>query len=159
MSCSLVPIFEKGLDGPKKAFMVRYQPQLDNSSVVTGKDGSKRVIEEKKFSQYAIVPVDRAGVPVETRDTITTTVAMAPEEDRKTESGVMFLLIGRLQSPYASYEEVNRNPVGGASGTYLGRYHYLHIHVLDIWVYDIASGRILQKEFQTSGSTFQGKTK
>ena len=159
VSCSLVPIFEKGLDGPKKAFMVRYQPQLDNSSVVTGKDGSERVIEEKKFSEYAIVPVDRAGVPVETRDTITTTVAMAPEEDRKTESGVMFLLIGRLQSPYASYEEVNRNPVGGASGTYLGRYHYLHIHVLDIWVYDIASGRILQKEFQTSGSTFQGKTK
>lgn len=159
VSSGLVPIFEKGLESTKKAFMVRYQPQLDNSYVVTGKDGSRRVVEEKKFSQYAIVPVDNAGVPVETRDTIATTVTMTPEEDQKAESGVMFLLIGRLQSPYASYEEVSRNPLAGTSGTYLGRYHYLHIKIIDIWAYDITSGRILEKEFQVSDFKFQGKTK
>ncbi len=57
----------------------------------------------------------------------------------------MFLLIGRLQSPYISYEEVNRNPLPGTSGTYLARYYYLHVHVIDIWAYNAASGKILQK--------------
>lgn len=158
-SFGLVPIFQRGLQSPKKGFVVRYQPLLDNSHVITGKDGSKRVIEEKKFSQYAIVPVDSAGLPVETRDTIATTLTMTPEEVQKTESSVMFLLICRLQSPYTSYEEINQNPLAGASGTYLGRYHYLHIHIIDIWAYDLTSGKILQKESQVSSFKFQGKTK
>ena len=158
-SYGLFPIFENGLEGRKKAFVVRYQPQLDNSYLVTYKDGSQRVIEEKKFSQYAILPVDNAGVPVETRDTIAAALPMTPEEAWKTESGVMFLLIGRLQSPYTSYEETSRNPVAGSSGTYLGRYYYLHMHIVDIWVYDLMSGKILQKQSRVPGFTFQEKGK
>ncbi len=143
LSLSMAPIFEKGLDGPKRAFVVRYQLQLDNSYTITEKNGSKRVVEEKKFSEYAIVPVDSRGVPVENRDKIAAAIPMMPEDARKTEGDIMFLVIGRLQSPYISYEELSRNPLPGVSGTYLARYHYLHIRVFDIWAYDAASGKIL----------------
>jgi hypothetical protein len=159
VSSGLTPIFDKGLEGRKRALVVRYQPQLDNSYVTTDKGGSRRVIEEKKFSQYAIVPIDKGGVPVEARDMIATTIKITPEEIQKTESNVMFLLIGTLQSPYISYEEIDRNPLAGTEGTYLGRYHYLHIHIVDIWVYDLMSGKILQKESQASNFAFQEKGK
>lgn len=145
LGLSMAPVFEKGLEKPKRVFVVRYQPQLDNSYTITEKNGTKRVIEEKKFSEYAIVPVDSRGLPVENQDTIAATIPMMPEDARKTEGDIMFLVIGRLQSPYTSYEEVNRNPLPGASGTYLARYHYLHIRLFDIWAYDSASGKILQR--------------
>jgi hypothetical protein len=154
LSCSLVPIFDKGVESQKKSFVVRYQPQLDNSYVITGKDGSKKLIEETKFVQYSIVPVDGAGAAAESRDVIPAAVAMAQEDLRKSEADVMFLVIGRLQSPYISYEEINKNPHPGASGIYLGRYHYLHVHIIDIWVYDLTSGKILQKNvFKDQRST------
>ncbi len=154
VSLSLIPIFEKGIETTRKAFMVRYQPQLDNSYFITGKDGAKKVIEEKKFLEYSIVPVDGAGSPAETRDSISTVVPMTQEELRKTEADVMFLVIGRLQSPYISYEEINKNPQPGASGTYLGRYYYLHIHIVDVWIYDMANGKVLQKNwFKVQSST------
>ena len=145
LSLKLAPVFAKGLETSKRAFMVRYQPQLDNSYVVTDKNGSRRVVEEKKFSEYAIMPVNSAGIPVESRDTIMTAIPMTPEEARKSEGDLMFLLIGRLQSPYISYEEVNRNPLPGTSGTYLARYYYVHVHVIDMWAYNAASGKILQR--------------
>lgn len=158
VNLSLIPIIEKGVETPKKAFLIRYQPQLDNSYVAMGKDGSKKVVEEKKFLQYSIVPVDKAGSPAETRDTISTVIPMTQEELKKTEGDVMFLVLGRLQSPYISYEEINQNPQPGASGTYLGRYYYLHINVVDMWVYDMSSGKIVQKNsFKVQGSTFNAK--
>lgn len=145
VSFTLAPVIEEGAETAKKVFTVRYQPQLDNSYVVTEKNGSRRVVEEKKFSEYAIMPVDKAGIPAQVRGTLVTDAAMAPEEARKSEADLMFLLIGKLQSPYISYEEVNRNPVPGASGTYLARYHYIHVHVIDIWAYDVSSGKIIKR--------------
>ncbi len=41
LSLKLAPVFAKGLETSKRAFMVRYQPQLDNSYVVTDKNGSR----------------------------------------------------------------------------------------------------------------------
>jgi hypothetical protein len=158
LGCSLVPIFDKGAESAKKSFVVRYQPQLDNSYVITGKDGSKKLIEETKFVQYSIVPVDAAGAAAESRDTIPAAVTMTEEDIRKSEADVMFLVIGRLQSPYISFEEINKNPHPGSSGIYLGRYHYLHVHVIDIWVYDLTSGKILQKNvYKVQGPTFNVK--
>ncbi len=145
LSMSLAPVIEKGRESDKKAFVVRYQPQLDNSYVITEKNGSRRVIEEKKFNEYAIMPADASGRPIESRGTIPARVSMPPEEAQKSEGDIMFLVIGKLVSPYASYEEVNRNPLPGASGVYLGRYHYLHIQIIDIWLYNVASGKIIQR--------------
>ncbi|MBP1750740.1 MAG: hypothetical protein H6Q52_3279 [Deltaproteobacteria bacterium] len=159
LSFKLTPVYEKGLEIAKRAFVVRFQPQLDNSYVVTGENGSKRVIEEKKFSEYAIMPVDSAGAPVENRDTLAAAIVMTPQEAKKSEGDLMFLLIGRLESPYISYEEINRNPLPGTSGTYLARYHYLHVKIIDIWVYDVTSGKIIQRGFQASGLKFQEKEK
>ncbi|HOC45659.1 MAG TPA: hypothetical protein PKM26_03545, partial [Syntrophorhabdaceae bacterium] len=67
---------------------------------------------------------------------------------------LMFLLIGRLQSPYISYEEVNRDPVPDTSGTYLARYYYIHVQVIDIWVYDATSGKILRQGSRASAFTW-----
>jgi hypothetical protein len=157
LTVKLTPVFEKGLETPRRAFMVRFQPQLDNSYVITEKNGSRRVIEEKKFSEYAILPVDDAGAPVEERDTFTMTVPMTAEEAKKNEGDLMFLIIGRLQSPYISYQEVNRNPLPGSTGTYLARYHYVHVKIVDIWVYDAASGKIVQKLSHVSGPGLKKK--
>lgn len=154
LSVKLAPVFENGVEAARRAFMVRYRPQLDNSYVVTEKNGSRRVIEEKKFSEYAIMPVDSTGSPVENRDALMTTIKMAPEEARKSEENLMFLLIGRLQSPYISYEEVNRDPVPDTSGTYLARYYYIHVQVIDIWVYDATSGKILRQGSRASAFTW-----
>lgn len=159
LTVKLTPVFEKGLETPRRAFRVRFQPQLDNSYAVTEKNGSRRVIEEKKFSEYAILPVDDAGAPVEERDTLAMTVPMTAEEAKKNEGDLMFLLIGRLQSPYISYQEVNRNPLPGSMGTYLARYHYVHVKIIDIWVYDTASGKILQKLSHVPGYSSLEKRK
>lgn len=145
LSVKLSPVFEKGVDTARKAFVVRYQPQLDNSYIVTEKNGSRRVVEEKKFSEYAIMPVDRAGIPAENRDVLMTTIPMTPEEARKSEGDLVFLLIGKLQSPYISYEEISRNPVPATSGTYLARYHYIHVHIIDIWAYDVSNGKVIRR--------------
>jgi hypothetical protein len=57
----------------------------------------------------------------------------------------MALLVGRLASPYTSYEEITRKPLPDNPGTYLARYHYLYIQLLDIRLYDVVTGRIVKK--------------
>ena len=157
LTVKLTPVFEKGLETPRRAFMVRFQPQLDNSYVIKEKNGSRRIIEEKKFSEYAILPVDDAGSPVEERDAFAMTVPTTGEEAKKNEGDLMFLIIGRLRSPYISYQEVNRNPLPGSTGTYLARYHYVHVKIVDIWVYDSASGKVVQKLSHVSKSRSEKK--
>jgi len=157
LTVKLTPVFEKGLETPRRAFMVRFQPQLDNSYVITEKNGSRRIIEEKKFSEYAILPVDDAGSPVEERDAFAMTVPTTGEEAKKNEGDLMFLIIGRLRSPYISYQEVNRSPLPGSTGTYLARYHYVHVKIVDVWVYDSASGKVVQKLSHVPGPGLKKK--
>lgn len=159
LDVTFTPVFEKGSAASKRAFVVRYQPQLDNTYVIKENNKSQRVIEEKKFSEYAIMPFVNRGVPAENAETITATVAMTPQDAKKSQADLMLLLIGRLISPYITYEEINRNPVPGASGVYLARYHYLHVQVVDMWVYDVTDGKILQKFSQVSGFRLQARDK
>lgn len=164
--CGLTHAFEGGREEPtKKAFMVRYQPQLDNRYTITDKRGIRIEIEEIKFSEYAVVAVNAGAFPMEKtapeitkadgktkgnpgesdRETITTTIKMTPEEAKHCQGNIMVLLIGRLASPYTSYEEITRKPLPEKPGTYLARYHYLYIHLLDIWFYDVSTGKIVKK--------------
>lgn len=156
---SLSPAFEAGReDGTKKAFTVKHVPQLDNKYTVTRKNGERVDIEETKFSDYAVVVVNGGGLPIEKNaaatnngegesggDRIEAAIKMTPEEAGRVEGGVMALLVGRLASPYTSYEEVSRKPSKERPGTYLGRYHYLYMDLKEIWFYDVTSGKILRK--------------
>lgn len=166
MRCELTNAFEGGREErTKKAFTVRYQPQLDNRYTITDKRGVRIEVEEIKFSEYAVVAVNAAAFPMEKtapenakddakkkgepqksdRETITTTIKMTPEEAKRCEGNITALLVGRLASPYTSYEEITRKPVPEKPGTYLARYHYLYIQLLDIWFYDVATGKIVKK--------------
>ncbi len=169
--CILSPVFGKnGRNSDKRSFMVRYQPQLDNRYTITGKDGAKIEVEEIKFLEYAVVPANIGSFPVEKtgspdapqdvkeknavpmvtnsgsdRGTITGTVTMTPEDAKRFEGGIMALLVCKLAEPYISYEEISRTPTSEKPGVYLARYHYLHIRLLEIWFYDVMSGKIFKK--------------
>jgi len=168
--CQLTAAFEGGREEKtKKAFMVRYLPQLDNRYTITGSGGSKTEVEEIKFSEYAVVAVNAGSFPVEksatntkedtktkgtapqmkdlrsNRETITATIKMTPEDAKRFEGGMMALLVGRLAEPYTSYEEVRRQPTPEKRGTYLARYHYLYIQLLEIWFYDAMGGKVVKK--------------
>ncbi len=169
--CQLTAAFEGGREEKtKKAFMVRYLPQLDNRYTVTGSGGSKTEVEEIKFSEYAVVAVNAWGRSIETsavvnakedaktegitpqvkdspsnHETITATIKMTPEDARRFEGAMMALLVGRLVEPYTSYEEIRRQPTSERRGTYLARYHYLYIQLLEIWFYDAIGGKVVKK--------------
>lgn len=164
--CPLSAAFEAGReDGMKRAFMVRYLPQLDNRYTITKSDGSRVNIEEIKFSEYAVVVVNTGALPIETtakanagddrkphsgnkgsgREAIAAVTKMTPEEAGRIEGGIMALLVGRLAAPYTSYEEISHRPAAENPGTYLGRYHYVYINLIEIWFYDARSGKVLKK--------------
>lgn len=169
--CQLTPAFEGGREEKtKKAFMVRYLPQLDNRYTITGSGGSKTEVEEIKFSEYAVVAVNAGSFPIERtaatdakedakkkgtvpqvkdprsgREAITATIRMTPEDAKRFEGGMMALLVGRLAEPYTSYEEIRRQHTTQRRGLYLARYHYVYIQLLEIWFYDTVSGKVLRK--------------
>ena len=169
--CLLSPVFEKGGRGKgKKSFMVRYRPQLDNRYTITGSGGAKIEVEEIKFLEYAVVPANIGDFPIEKaalpdarqhvkeknslpvaansgpdREAITGTISMAPEDAKRFEGGIMALLVCKLAEPYVSYEEIRRTPTPEKPGVYLARYHYLHIGLLEIWFYDVMSGKVFKK--------------
>jgi len=167
VSCRLSVAFEAGReDAAKKAFMVRYLPQLDNRYAITREDGTRVNIEEIKFSEYAVVAANAGGLPIEStavaaaggdrkpqqgvdrgsdHERIETTIKMTPEEARRIEGGIMALLVGKLAPPYASQEEISRKPSKEQPGTYLGIYHYLYLDLIEIWFYDVTSGTILKR--------------
>lgn len=169
--CQLTAAFEGGREEKtKKAFMVRYLPQLDNRYTITGSGGSKTEVEEIKFSEYAVVAVNAGGLPIEkpgvinakenaktkgatpqvkdppsNHETITATIKMTPEDAGRYEGAMTALLVGRLVEPYTSYEEIRRQPTPERRGTYLARYHYLYIQLLQIWFYDAIGGKVVKK--------------
>jgi len=167
MSCRLSAAFEAGREDPaKKAFVVRYLPQLDNRYTINRKDGTRVTIEEIKFSEYAVVAVNARNLPIQRTagpqahkdgkrpqegekepegEKIEGAVKLTAEEARSIEGGIMALLVGRLAPPYTSHEEISRKPTAERPGTYLGRYHYLYMDLMTIWFYDVTTGKVLKK--------------
>jgi hypothetical protein len=166
-SCRISPAFEAGREDPaKKAFVVRYLPQLDNRYTTTRKDGTRVTIEEIKFSEYAVVAVNARNLPIQRSagpqagknskrpqdagrepggESVEGTMRLTAEEARGIEGGIMALLIGRLAAPYTSHEEISRKPTAERPGTYLGRYHYLYMDIIAIWFYDVTNGKVLNR--------------
>jgi hypothetical protein len=167
VSCRLSAAFEAGREDPrKKAFVVRYLPQLDNRYTINRKDGTRVTIEEIKFSEYAVVAVNARSLPIQRTagpqahkdgkrpqegekepegEKIEGAVKLTAEEARSIEGGIMALLVGRLAPPYTSHEEISRKPTAERPGTYLGRYHYLYMDLMTIWFYDVTTGKVLKK--------------
>jgi len=146
--CPLSFVFEGGRrEGIKKAFTVKYRPQLDNRYTITDSRGSRIEVEEIKFLEHAVVLTNAGGGKDEksNRETITGTIKMAPGDAKQFEGGIMALLVCKLVEPYASYEEIRRGPTAEKPGVYLASYHYLHIRLLEIWFYDIMSGKVFKK--------------
>lgn len=171
LRCPLSAAFEGGREEKsKKAFMVRYQPLLDNRYTITDSHGAKTEVEEIKFREYAVVPVNAGALPVEKlslrgvkegartnstapgsgkeepgRENIAETIRMTPEDAKRFEGSIMALLVCRLAEPYISYEEIGRAPATEKPGVYLARYHYIYVQLIEIWFYDAMSGKILKK--------------
>ncbi len=169
--CPLSFVFEGGRrEGTKKAFTVKYRPQLDNRYTITDSRGSRIEVEEIKFLEHAVVltnagdfPIERVALPdtggdtktknagggvkdeKSNREAITGTIKMAPEDAKRFEGGIMALLVCKLAAPYTSYEEIRRGPTAEKPGVYLASYHYLHIRLLEIWFYDVMSGKVFKK--------------
>lgn len=145
--CDLRPVMEAAGATSKRAFMVRYQPQLDNAYMIKNKDGTSKTIEERKFSEYSVIPVNDISPAHLVNDGFEVSFAMNPDDAKKYQGSMNVLIIGSLATPYISYNEINRAPTVEHAGTYLARYHYLHIKLLDIWIYDATSGKIPKRVF------------
>ncbi|MEN6615996.1 MAG: hypothetical protein ABFD12_05525 [Syntrophorhabdus sp.] len=143
--CDIKPVLESGQTTSRKAFVIRHQPQVDNTYTVTDKDGVKRTVEEKKFNEYGIIPVTGMRLPNAVSDPVEISFRMDPADAKKFQGSMNVLIIGTLETPSISYEEINRSPTAENPGTYLAKYYYLHIKLTDIWFYDAPSGKIIKK--------------
>lgn len=168
-SCQLWSVLAEGaVDRTKSGFRIAYIPRVDHTYTYTGADGKNVEVEEVKFREYTVTfgnldefPLERRpeqtkgaptkGAPVQNPDAALrsgTIVARAPAEKKEVgelERNLRLLVLCRLSEPYATSEKVEVKGTPEKPGEYLAQHEYLHVRLLELWLYDALTGKILAK--------------
>jgi hypothetical protein len=165
--CQLWTILAHGAeDMGKLGFRIDYIPQVDNTYIYTAPDGKKVEIEEVKFTEYTAAfanlaefalektgPPDRiqaSGKSFSSLDdalmgrSIVVGVQAAKKEAEELARNVRLLALCRLAEPYATSETVQAKGAPEKPGEYLAQHRYLHVRLLQLWLYDAYSGKVLK---------------
>jgi hypothetical protein len=157
----------------KRGFMVRYEPQMDNRFTYTDAKGKKIEIEEVKFREYIIVfdypaafPVERIAVPSVTetmekksgkgnpetnlfdilkKEVISVGFNVQPSEAAQLRESTRLLVLCNLELPYTASMTVKRKGTLEKPGEYSAEYSYLYVRLLELWFYDVITGKVMMK--------------
>lgn len=163
VSCQLWSVLGQGTpEREKSGFRIAYVPQVDHSYTYTGPDGRNIEIEEVKFREYTVAfgnidsfPVERhpeqaKGSPLSLDDSLRAGAVVArsaatKEQADQLERNIRLLVLCRLVEPFVTSETVNVKGTPEKPGEYLAQHEYLHVRLLELWLYDAYSGKVLQK--------------
>ena len=67
------------------------------------------------------------------------------KEAEQLQRNVRLLVLCAPVEPYVTSETVQVKPTAEKPGEYLAQHRYVHVRLLQLWVYDAYSGRILKK--------------
>ena len=153
--------------------MVRYEPQMDNKFTYTDARGKKIEIEEVKFREYTIAfeypatfPVERIVLPniaesmekksgkgnleVNLYDTLKQEVIFASfnvpsSEVAQLKESTKLLVLCNLMPPYTTTTAVHNKGTLEKPGEYSAEYAYLYVCLLELWFYDVITGKVMMK--------------
>jgi len=157
----------------KRGFLVRYEPQMDNKFSYTDAKGKKIEIEEVKFRKYVIAfeypatfPVERIIIPrimksmekkfrkdnlepalydTFKQDVILTSFNVPSSEAAQLRESTRLLVLCNLISPYTASTTVHRKGTLDKPGEYSAEHAYLYVHLLELWFYDVITGKVMLK--------------
>jgi len=154
-------------DMDRLGFRIDYVPQVDNRYDYTGADGKKVEIEEVKFTEYTAAfanlgdfAVGKTDLPDSGRAkgksfsslddalmgrNIVIRAPVAKKEAGDLQRNARLLALCRLAEPYATSETVQIKGTPEKPGEYLAQHRYLHVRLLQLWLYDAYSGRVFEK--------------
>jgi hypothetical protein len=164
----------------KRGFLVRYEPQMDNKYTYTDARGKKIEIEEVKFRKYAIAfeypatfPIERVVIPsiaesmknkfgkgnLETtlNDTLKQEVVIAnfnvpSSEAAQLKESTRLLVLCNLIPPYTASTILYRKGTTDKPGEYHAAHAYLYVRLLELWFYDVITGKVMMKMKPTATS-------
>jgi hypothetical protein len=165
VSCQVWSILTQGRpDRTKRGFRIAYVPRVDHTYTYTGSDGKKTEIEEVKFREYTVAFGNLGAFSVERHaeqakgasaagaldeslrsETIVARISAAKKEADRFKPNIRLLVLCRLAEPYVSSETVDVRGTPEKPGEYLAQHEYLHIRLLELWLYDAYAGKILMK--------------
>ena len=61
------------------------------------------------------------------------------------ERNLRLLVVCRLIEPYATSETVEVKGTPESPGEYLAEHKYLHVRILELWLYDAYTGKVFAK--------------
>lgn len=172
--CELSALLSKNAeDKTKRGFRVRYAPWVDNHLTYTNADGKEMEIKELKFRDYTVAfgnfrqfPIENSMLPSEEREIekrrregihepdphktvkremIVTKLKIEPSEAYQLKESTMMLIVCNPADPYITSSIVQRKGTPEKPGEYLAIHEYLHVHLLELWFYDVVTGRVLMK--------------
>jgi hypothetical protein len=172
--CELSTILADGVeDKREKGFRIRYDPWVDNHHTFTDAKGEEIEIRELKFKDYTVAfenfkqfSIERVALPSEEqeiekrrrkgslepsssetlkREMIVARLKIQPAEAYQLKESTMMLVVCNLAEPYVTFDTVQRQGTPEKPGEYLAQHGYLHIRVLQLWFYDVVTGKVLMK--------------
>ncbi len=166
--CTLWAVLARGApDMRNLGFRIAYAPTVDNRYVYTAPNGKKVEIEELKFREYTVAFENLSDFPVQKEPLaeaeqekgkslsslddalmVSSIVFGAPagkKEAEQLQRNVRLLVLCAPVEPYVTSETVQVKPTAEKPGEYLAQHRYVHVRLLQLWVYDAYSGRILKK--------------
>ena len=164
VSCQVWSILAQGKpDTTKSGFRIAYVPRVDHSYTYAGPDGRNIEIEEKKFREYTVAFENLGAFPLERRSeqtkaasvrslddslrdgTIVAETLATKEQADQLKQNVRLLVLCHLAEPYATWETIDVKGTPEKPGEYLAEHKYLHARLLELWLYDAYSGKVLRK--------------
>jgi hypothetical protein len=160
-------------ESPKKGIRIVYAPKIDNQLTVMNPNGSKVEFKELKFTDYVLAlnnfdefagiktvsSLSKMGVAgkgdgmilgenpkAEVTDRAVQGIFRVKEaEVEQFKESIRLLALCRLAAPYTTSRIVHRQGTSDNPEEYLADHRYLHVRLLELWFYDIITGRVLLK--------------
>lgn len=158
----------------KRGFMVWYEPQMDSRFTYTNARGKKIEIEQIGFREYTIAfgypaafPIERVVLPgigesmekksgkgnleANLYDTLKQEVIPASFNNVPSSAVVQLrestrlLVLCNLIPPYTASMTVRRKGTLEKPGEYRAEHVYLHVRLLELWFYDVVTGKVMMK--------------
>jgi hypothetical protein len=76
---------------------------------------------------------------------IVANLKIQPAETDQLRVSTRVLIVCNLVSPYVTSDTIQRKGTLGKPGEYLAQHGYLHIRLLELWFYDVVTGKVLMK--------------
>ena len=167
--CEISPVLADGkVDESRRGFRVVYAPQVDNRFTYTDAKGAKIEFEELKFREDTVAFQNFRDFPVETavlpsmrragkgsaghgrengpaREMIIGSFKVEPKAAEQLLESTRLLILCKLTDPFATSETVQLQGTPEKPREYLALHEYLQVRLLELWFYDVVTGRILVK--------------